>query len=66
MFRFLILLGIAGAAVVMFWPLLRKLDSARVRAEAGPPRRGGTIFLAISLTLALTFVMSAFLWYFGR
>jgi hypothetical protein len=66
MFRFLVLLGIAAVAVVMFWPLLRKLDSARLRAEAAPPSRGGTIFFAIALTLALTFVMSAFLWYFGR
>ena len=66
MFRFLVLLGVAAVVVIMFWPLLRKLDAARVRAEAEPPSRGGTLFLAIALTLALTFVMSAVLWYFGR
>ena len=66
MVRFLVLLGVAAAVVVMFWPLLRRLDTARLRAEAAPPSRGGTIFFAIVATLALTFVLSAALWYFGR
>jgi hypothetical protein len=57
---------VAAVAVVMFWPLLRKLDAARVRAEAAPPSRSNTLFLALALTVGLTFVFSAALWYFGR
>jgi hypothetical protein len=66
MVRFLVILGVAAVAVVMFWPLLRKLDAARVRAEADPLGRGTAIFFAIVVTLALTFAISAALWYFGR
>ena len=66
MARFLVILGIAAVVVVLFWPVLRKLDVARVRAEAPPPSRGNTLFLAIALTLALSFVLSAALWYLGR
>jgi len=66
MFRFLVILGVAIVLVIMFWPLIRKLDAARVRAEAEPPSKGGALFLAITVTLALTFVMSAVLWYLGR
>ena len=34
MFRFLVLLGVAVVLVVLFWPLIRKLDAAR-RARRG-------------------------------
>jgi hypothetical protein len=57
---------VAAVVVIMFWPLLRKLDAARVRAEAAPPSRSSTLFLALALTVGLTFVFSAALWYFGR
>ena len=66
MVRFLVMLGAAAAIVVIFWPMFRKLDPARLRAEAAPPSRGGTIFFALAVTLALTFVFSAVLWYAGR
>jgi hypothetical protein len=66
MVRFLVILGVAAVVVVMFWPLLRKLDATRVRAEAAPPSRSSTLFLALALTLGLSFVISAALWYFGR
>ena len=67
MFRFLVILGIAAVLVILFWPLLRKLDAARVRAEAdAPPNKGAIAFLAIAATLVLAFLLSAALWYLGR
>jgi hypothetical protein len=66
MVRFLAMLAVAAAIVVIFWPLFRKLDPAQLRAEAAPPSRGGTIFFALAVTLALTFFFSAVLWYVGR
>jgi hypothetical protein len=65
--RYLIILGIAILVVVLFWPYLRQLDPNRQRAEAVAGRRmGGQIFFAIALTVGLSVLLSAFLWYFAQ
>jgi hypothetical protein len=66
--RYLIILGIAILVVVLFWPYLRQLDPNRQRADAAAAggRMGGQIFFAIALTVGLSVLLSAFLWYFAQ
>ena len=66
MVRFLVVLAIAAAVIVVFWPYLRKLDPSRQRSEAAAPRKGGTLFFAVVITLVLSFVLSTALWLMAR
>jgi hypothetical protein len=63
--RFLIALGISIATVIAAWPLIRQYAPRRQTGEPKPVSKGETIYFAIVITLALTFVMSTLLWVFG-
>ena len=66
MVRFIVVLAIAAAVIVVFWPYLRKLDPARQGGKEAAARKGGTLFFAIVITLVLSFVLSTALWLMAR
>jgi hypothetical protein len=66
MVRFLMVLAAAAVVVAVFWPYLRKLELVRTGAAAAPSRKRAPYFLAIVITLVLSFVFSTALWLFGR
>lgn len=66
MMRFVIALGVALMIVIMAWPYLRRFMP---RAEPGQPKptsKGEMIWLALLITVALSFGISTMLWVFGR
>ena len=64
--RYLMALGAAIAVVAMMWPLLRRYAPRRQAGAARPPSRGEMIYLAIVITIAISFGISTMLWVFGR
>jgi heme/copper-type cytochrome/quinol oxidase subunit 2 len=64
--RYLMALGIAILVVAMMWPLLRRYAPRRQAGEQRPPSRGEMIYLALVITIAISFVISTMLWVLGR
>jgi hypothetical protein len=63
--RYLIALGTAIAAVAVMWPYLRGYLAQRPKGGGKPTGKGELIYLAIVITVALSFAISTLLWVFG-
>ena len=63
--RYLIALATAIVLVVSMWPLIRRFAPRRQAGAPRPASRGELLYLAIVITLALSFVISTLLWVFG-
>ncbi len=71
MARFIIILVLAAVAVGLIWPILVRLRRGRVPDGvsdlAQPVRRERrSYFVPIAACVALSFLISAALWWFGR
>jgi hypothetical protein len=62
--RYLLALGTAIAAVAIMWPYLRGYVAQRRTGESKPQSKGELIYLAIVITIALSFAISTMLWVF--
>jgi len=66
--RYLIALGTAILLVAMMWPYIRRYAPRRMSGPGGPkpPSKGELFYLAILVTIVLSFTISTLLWVFGR
>ena len=66
--RYLIALVTAGTIVAMMWPYLRRYAPRRQQpgGVSKPPSKGELIYLAVLVTLVLSFTISTLLWVFGK
>ena len=64
--RYLIALGTAIFMVAMMWPYVRQFAPRRGPAKDLPPSKGELIYLAILVTIVLSFTISTLLWVFGK
>jgi len=64
--RYLIALGTAIFMVAMMWPYVRRFAPRRGPAKDLPPSKGELIYLAILVTIVLSFTISTLLWVFGK
>jgi hypothetical protein len=64
--RFLVILVLAAIAVAFLWPTLIRLKRGRIVENAGRERRRGTFFVPIAVCVALSFLISTALWWFGH
>ena len=64
MARFIITLVLAAVVIGLIWPILVRLRRGRVSNNAQRGRR--SYFVPIAACVALSFFVSAVLWWFGR
>jgi hypothetical protein len=63
--RFIITLVLAAVVIGLLWPILVRLRRGRVPDDAAIPRERRSYFVPIAACVALSFVISAALWWFG-
>ena len=66
MARFIIILVLATVAVGLIWPILVRLRRGRVPNGVAVRRERRSYFVPIAACVALSFLISAALWWFGR
>ena len=66
MARFVITLALAAIAVGLIWPILVRLRRGRVPDGVAMRRERRSYFVPIAACVALSFLISAALWWFGR
>ena len=66
MARFIIILVLAAVAVGLIWPILVRLRRGRVPDSVAMRRERRSYFVPIAACVALSFLISAALWWFGR
>ena len=66
MARLIITLVLAFVVVGLLWPILVRLRRGRVPDEAASRRERRSYFVPIAACVALSFLLSAALWWFGR
>ena len=66
MARFVIILVLATIVVGLLWPMLIRLKRGRVSENVVIKRRQGTYFVPIAVCVALSFLISTALWWFGH
>ncbi len=66
MARFVITLVLAAIAVGLIWPILVRLRRGRVPDGVAMRRERRSYFVPIAACVALSFLISAALWWFGR
>jgi hypothetical protein len=64
--RLIITLVLAFVVVGLLWPILVRLRRGRVPDEAASRRERRGYFVPIAACVALSFLLSAALWWFGR
>jgi hypothetical protein len=66
--RYLIALATSILMVAMLWPYLRQFAPRQPRpgGASRPPSKGELIYLAILVTVVLSFTISTLLWVFGK
>jgi hypothetical protein len=64
--RFVITLVLAAIAVGLIWPILVRLRRGRVQDLVAVLRERRSYFVPIAACVALSFLISAALWWFGR
>jgi hypothetical protein len=64
--RLIITLVLAFVVVGLLWPILVRLRRGRVPDEAESRRERRSYFVPIAACVALSFLLSAALWWFGR
>jgi hypothetical protein len=64
--RFVITLVLAAIAVGLIWPILVRLRRGRVPDGVAMRRERRSYFVPIAACVALSFLISAALWWFGR
>jgi hypothetical protein len=62
--RFVVILVLAAVAVSLLWPMLIRLRRGRVSDRGVMERKRGTYFVPIATGVALSFLLSAALWWF--
>jgi len=62
--RFVIILVLATVVVSLLWPMLIRLRRGRVSDHGLIQRKRGTLFVPIATGVALSFLLSAALWWF--
>ena len=65
MARFIITLVLAAVVIGLLWPILVRLRRGRVPDDAAIRRERRSYFVPIAACVALSFVISAALWWFG-
>jgi Protein of unknown function (DUF2905) len=63
--RFIITLVLAAVAVGLIWPILVRLRRGRVPNDVPMRRERRSYFAPIAACVALSFLISAALWWFG-
>ena len=66
MARFVITLVLAAIAVGLIWPILVRLRRGRVPDGVAMRRERRSYFVPIAACVAVSFLISAALWWFGR
>ncbi len=66
MARFVVILVLAAVAMGLVWPMLIRLKRGRIADNVVSERRQGTYFVPIATCVALSFLISAALWWFGH
>ena len=66
MARFIVILVLASVAVGLIWPILVRLRRGRVPDGVAMRRERRSYFVPIAACVALSFLISAALWWFGR
>jgi Protein of unknown function (DUF2905) len=64
--RLIITLVLAAIAVGLIWPILVRLRRGRVPDDVPIRRERRSYFIPIAACVALSFLISAALWWFGR
>jgi hypothetical protein len=64
--RFVIILVLAAVVIGLIWPILIRLRRGRVSKNVPIRRERRSYFVPIAACVALSFVVSAVLWWFGR
>jgi Protein of unknown function (DUF2905) len=64
--RFIIILVLAAVAVGLIWPILVRLRRGRVPNGVAVRRGRRSYFVPIAACVALSFLISAALWWFAR
>jgi hypothetical protein len=64
--RLIIALVLAFVMVGVLWPILVRLRRGRVPGEAAIRRERRSYFVPIAACVALSFLIGAALWWFGR
>ena len=65
MARFVITLVLAAVVIGLLWPVLIRLRRGRVPDEVAVRRERRSFFVPIAACVALSFLISAALWWFG-
>ena len=66
MARFIITLVLAAVVIGLIWPILVRLRRGRVSNEVASRRERRSYFVPVAACVALSFFVSAVLWWFGR
>ena len=66
MARFVIILVLAAVAVGLIWPILVRLRRGRLPDGVALRRKRRSYFVPIAACVALSVLISAALWWFGR
>ena len=64
MARFIIILVLTAVVIGLLWPVLIRLRRGRIAGGAGVRRERTSIFVFIAACVALSFLISAVLWWF--
>jgi hypothetical protein len=64
--RFVITLVLAGIVIGLLWPILIRLRRGRVPDDVPIRRERRSYFVPIAACVALSFLISAALWWLGR
>ena len=66
MARLIITLVLAFVVVGLLWPILVRLRRGRIPGDAAIRRERRSYFVPIAACVAVSFLISAALWWFGR